>query len=112
MSFIGRLWAEINNPNGGALIGAYTRAVIAGGHALLGACFASGGVWWAGLIVAVAYWLWKERGDLTRGGALLDGFEDTAMVWLGTFYGPLWWPPLMMACMAYIMAVGAWRALK
>lgn len=104
--------AELQAPNGGPLAGPYLRAVTAGGHALLGACFAVGGYWWAGFAVALVYWLWKERGDLMRGGAVFDGLEDAAMVWLGTFYGPFWWPFLMIACMGYIMAAGAWRAVK
>ena len=112
MTFLDRLWSEINNPNGGELIQPYTRAVQAGGHAMLGACFAVGGVWWAGLIVAAIYWLIKERGDLRRGGAVADGLEDAVMVWLGTFYGSLWWPFVIMGCMAYVMVVGAWRALR
>lgn len=112
MTLLGSIWREINDPNGGALGPQYLRAVTAGGHAFLGACFAQD-MWWAGLAVAVIYWLVKEWGDLGRGGTIRDGLEDTVMVWLGTFYvGPWWWPWLMVGCMAYIMAAGAWRAMK
>jgi hypothetical protein len=104
--------AELQAPNGGPLAGPYLRAVSGGGHALLGACFATQGIWWAGLMVAVVYWLAKEWGDLRRGGAILDGLEDTVMVWLGTWYGAFWWPFVIFGCMAYIMMAGAWRALK
>ena len=112
MNLIPAILRELNNPNGGELQAVYARATSAGGHALLGACFAAAGYWWVGPVIAVVYWLLKESGDLRRGGAILNGLEDTAMVWLGTLYGPVWWPWLMMACMGYVMAAGAWRALK
>ena len=64
----------------------------------------------AALSVALAYWLLKERGDLKRGGAVLDGLEDTAMVALGTYYGPVWWPPLMLACGGIVMISRVLRA--
>ena len=88
-----------------------TRATTAGAHALLGACAASGGVWWLGMAVAAVYWLWKERADMARGGSWRDGVEDMACVWLGTAYGPWWWPFVMGAVMAYIMAMDAVRRL-
>ena len=105
------IWDEIMDPNGGRLALSHYRATTAGAHALLGACAASGGVWWLGLIVAVAYWLWKERGDMTRGGSWRDGVEDMACVWLGTAYGPWWWPFVIVAVMAYIMAMDAARRM-
>jgi hypothetical protein len=111
MTLFDRLWAEINNPRGGYLAASHYRAVTGGGHILLGACAASGGVWWVGFAAALAYWLIKERGDLRRGGAWLDGAEDTLCVWIGTTYGPWWWPFMAVSVMGYIMAASAVRRL-
>lgn len=107
---------ELMTPTGqaGPASAAYNRAMSGGGHALLGACAAvliGGWGLWFGLGVAVAYWLAKERGDLTRGGGIFDGIEDALMVWIGTAYGPWWWLFLMAAVMAYIMALDAVRRL-
>ena len=33
------------------------------------------------------------------------------MVWLGCFYGPWWWPVVVLLCGGYLMAMGARRAL-
>ena len=65
--------------------------------------------WIFGLAVAVAYWLAKERGDLRRGGALWDGMEDAVMICIGTYYGPWWWPLVVLACAGYVMIMGAVR---
>jgi hypothetical protein len=62
--------------------------------------------------VALAYWLWKERGDMKRGGALRDGLEDTVGVWFGTYYGPWWWPFLAAFAMALIYVLAVWRRAK
>ena len=111
MTLFDAIWDEIHNPHGGRLAAAHARATTAGAHAVLGACAASGGVWWLGLAVAALYWLAKERGDLRRGGAWLDGAEDTLCVWIGTCYiGPWWWPVAVLAIMGYVMAMGAIRA--
>ena len=107
--------AELRIPSGqdGPLGAAYARTTSALGHAIIGACAASALGGWGllfGLVIALAYWLLKEWGDLTRGGALWDGLEDACMVWLGAFYiGPMWWPWIMLAASGYVMATGAWR---
>lgn len=103
------LWRELRSPVGGVHAPEHHRAVTFGGHVLLGACAASGGIWWVGLIVAAVYWLWKERGDLKRGGAWRDGIEDTVAVFVGTFYGPAWWPFVASLSMGIIFAVAVWR---
>lgn len=110
MTLFDALWDEINDPHGGRMAAAHHRATTAGGHAILGAMAANHGIWWAGFAVAITYWLAKEAGDLRRGGAWLDGLEDMACVWLGTFYGPWWWPHMIAGCMAYVMAAAAVRA--
>ena len=46
MTIYNALWHEIMDPNGGRLALSHHRATTAGAHALLGACAASGGVWW------------------------------------------------------------------
>jgi len=113
---IHQIIAELKTPSGqtGPLHGAYDRAVQGLGHAMLGAA-AVGliGAWGfaAGLGIALAYWIAKEWGDLGRGGDLRDGIEDALMVWLGCFYGPWWWPMLMLGCGAYLMVMGARRGL-
>lgn len=108
--------AELRAPSNrqGPLHGAYDRAVQGLGHAMIGASLACAfGVWGgaAAFALAVGYWLVKEAGDIGRGGDLRDGIEDAVMVWLGCFYGPWWWPALMLACGSYLMAMGARRAL-
>ena len=103
------MFGELWTPGGNST--PHYRAVTAGGHALLGAAVAGLFGFWglaAGVALAVAYWLIKERADLRNGGALLDGLEDTVMVSLGAWYGAAWWPLLMVLCMGYIM----WRAGK
>ncbi len=60
-------------------------------------------------VVAVVYWLAKERGDLRRGGGWLDGAEDAAMVSLGAWYGAAWWPALVIGAGAVMMVSGAVR---
>lgn len=101
---------EVATPSGqsGPASLAYARAVEGMGHAMLGACLAvllSGYGLWFGLAVALVYWLVKERGDLRRGGAWADGAEDALLVWIGTYYGPWWWPPLIMVLAGYLMVV-------
>ncbi|MEN9924730.1 MAG: hypothetical protein RL268_856 [Pseudomonadota bacterium] len=64
------------------------------GHAMLGACAAPiwGGVV-AALFIGAVYWLWKEWGDLRRGGGIRDGLIDAGAVTVGAMYsGPAWWP--------------------
>jgi len=90
----------------------YQAGVMAMAHALLGAAATGAFGGWGlgfGLAVAAVYWTVKESGDILRGGAFVDGAEDAAMVWLGTYYGPPWWPAAMLACGVYVMAVRAWR---
>jgi L-asparagine transporter-like permease len=65
----------------------------------------------SGFFFAFSYWIFKETRDLRRGGSFRDGVEDALMVWLGYFYGPWWWPMLMLVCGAYLMAMGARRGL-
>jgi hypothetical protein len=108
------IWREINTPSGltGPLDAAYRRAVVGMGHALLGAAFSGvfGGYGLgAAFVLALAYWLAKERGDLRRGGDVRDGLEDALMVSLGAFYGPWWWPAVMVMCGGYLMFMGARR---
>ena len=111
---IARIFAEIETPSNqiGPLHAAYERATQGIGHALLGACAAVllGGYGLAfGLAVATAYWLIKERGDLRRGGAWADGIEDALLVCIGTYYGPWWWPLVLLAVAGYLMLMGAIR---
>ena len=113
---IRQIIAELKTPTGqtGPLHGAYDRAVQGLGHAMIGAALAGAfGVWGgvAAFALAVGYWLAKEAGDIGRGGDVRDGIEDALMVWLGCFYGPWWWPMLMLVCGAYLMAMGARRGL-
>lgn len=76
--------ARKQNPNGTGT--AHTLGAALQG--LLGASAAA-----ARLGVAAAYWLLKERKDLTRGGGWRDGLVDAALVGVGAFYtGPRWWP--------------------
>jgi len=108
------LFGEILTPSGqpGPLHKAYERAVEGIGHAMLGAGLVSLlGVWGLlpGMAVAVAYWWIKERGDLKRGGSWADGAEDMLLVWLGAFYGPWWWPLVILAVGGYLMVMGAIR---
>lgn len=114
MSLLDLIWREINTPTGqiGPLSRAYARAMSGIGHAMLGAAAAGVLGGWGiafGLGVAVAYWMAKERGDLRRGGAIWDGLEDATLVCIGTYYGPWWWPLVVLACAGYVMVVGAIR---
>ena len=106
------LWREINSPEGGTFLPEYTRAVTFGGHVLLGACFAGLGMWWVGFPIAAAYWLVKEAGDLRRGGKWWDGIEDMAGVWLGSLYGPAWWPLATFGMVAAIFVTAVWRRVR
>ncbi len=107
-----RLIASIRTPSGGAdpLALSHHRAVTAGGHALLGAAVAGPfGLYGLGAatLAAAAYWLAKEWADLRRGGRVWDGAEDTVLVALGFWYGTPWWPAMILACMAWVMAMDA-----
>ena len=109
--------AELATPSGqvGPLPGLHHRATTAGGHAIVGAALtAPFGAWGlgSGIILAALYWLLKERGDLTRGGAVWDGLEDTVMVAFGAWYGAAWWPAMICAAMGYIMLTKAIRWQK
>ena len=110
MNVIRAIITELKTPSSGESV--HHRATTAGGHALVGAAlvapFGAGGLG-AGLFLALAYWWFKERGDLARGGAVWDGLEDTVMVGLGAWYGAAWWPALIVLAMGYIMAVSVWR---
>jgi len=113
------MWREVLRPSTlppGALHGAYERAVIGMAHGMLGAALVAllwplGGAWLAGLrlVIGAAYWLVKEAGDLRRGGQVWDGIEDAAMVALGAWYGPPWWPVAMVGCGVFLMWRGARR---
>ena len=117
MNVIQRIIMELKTPTGqvGPAPRAYLRTVVAGGHALLGAAFCAWfGAWGLALAVpvALAYWLAKERGDLRRGGKVWDGLEDTVMVSLGAWYGPDWWPAMVLGCMGCIMLSAVVRSRK
>ncbi len=109
------IWREINTPTGqiGPLHAAYVRSASGIGHAVLGAAFcALFGLWGivAACLIAAAYWLLKERGDLRRGGDLWDGIEDAICISLGAWYGPWWWPAVALAAAAIILLSAAVRA--
>jgi len=110
------IWAELDTPTGqtGPLSAAYARAAGGVWHAVFGAALvATLGLGFGlatGLALALVYWLVKERGDLRRGGAIMDGLEDAVMVWLGAWYGAAWWPVLICGAGLYVMASAAWRA--
>jgi len=111
---INLILAELQTPDGqiGPLHGAYRRAATGVWHAVLGAALCAHlGLWGVGFafLLAVAYWLVKERRDYARGGAVWDGLEDAVMVSLGAWYGPVWWPAMICAAGVYIMASAAWR---
>lgn len=87
LEVIADLWREILTPSPPDEK-PYKFALIAIGHAILGATFS-----FAGLLFGFAYWLIKERKDLRRNGSLMDGLIDTGFVLVGTQYsGPEWWP--------------------
>lgn len=90
------IWADLMTPSGYGT--PYTAATSAIAHAVLGACFG----WW-GITFALVYFVVKEWPDIKRGGAWLDSLEDATMVALGTFYGPWWWPLLMLSCGGLVM---------
>jgi hypothetical protein len=111
---IRQILAELATPSNqvGSLDRPYRRAVIGIGHAIVGAALVSALPAWGwplGLTLGAVYWLIKERGDLLRGGGILDGLEDAAMVSLGAWYGPWWWPVVILGCAGYLMARGAMR---
>ena len=120
MRFADLIIAEIMTPTGqtGPLGGAYLRAVSGIGHALFGAAFfAPLGLLGLGApmivraaIVALIYWLAKERGDLRRGGDVWDGIEDAICVSLGAWYGAIWWPVAVLVSAGIILGSAAWRA--
>ena len=103
------LWRDLMEPSEGT---PYSRAVIGAGHALVGAAIVSLLPDWAlvaasvRVLVAVLYWTLKEAGDLRRGGDLRDGLEDAAFVWLGAYYGPWWWPILILGAMGCVGLTG------
>jgi len=112
MRFIHQMIAELRTPSGqvGPLSQAYGRGAVAAWHMMLGAVAAlpMGDLQWLyGLLVALAYWIVKETGDLRRGGDFADGLEDAACVYLGTFCGPLWWPAVALASTGYVFVMGA-----
>ena len=114
MDVIRKIIAELATPSNqvGPLDRPYRRALIGIAHALVGAVLVSalpGYGWPLGLALGAAYWLIKERGDLTRGGGIVDGLEDAVMVSLGAWYGPWWWPAVVLACGGYLMVMGARR---
>lgn len=108
MGLLDAIRREIETPSGqiGPLGGAYQRGVVGMAHALLGAAFVAPlGLY--GLapayLLGLAYWLAKERGDLRRGGDWRDGLEDALMVSLGAWYGPWWWPGVVLATGGLLM---------
>lgn len=114
MGLVDWVWRQVSEPDSAVVPSrAYIRAVIAIGHAMVGATAAGlfglfGLIGW-GALVPVIYWLTKERGDLRRGGTILDGLEDTVMVTLGLWYGAPWWPALILGCAAYVLVVATVR---
>jgi hypothetical protein len=109
LRFWDEAFADLMEPDDGT---PYQRAVIGGGHALVGAAIVAAlpDAWIAAVaaraIIGAAYWMIKEAGDLKRGGDLRDGFEDAAFVWLGAYYGPWWWPLLVLGAMGCVMLTG------
>ena len=101
------LWRDLMEPSEGT---PYQRAVIGAGHALVGAALIAivpvEYLVTARVGLAVIYWMLKEAGDLKRGGDLRDGLEDAAFVWLGAFYGPWWWPLLILGAMGCVGLTG------
>lgn len=98
------LWGEILTPS--AETETTHKATVVGiSHVMLGAAFAP-----LGYAVAALYWFLKERKDLRRKGALIDGLIDTAFVTLGavTYAGDWRWPVLVLAgsaCLSIIHEV-------
>ena len=110
----GLAWADLMQPTSAGTT-PYTAAASALAHAVLGATAAAllgmGYGLPGALAIAVAYWLAKERADLRRRGAVLDGLEDALMVCLGAFYtGPWWWPPVMLLAGGAVLISRWWRA--
>jgi len=109
------IWAELDTPTGqtGPLSAAYARAAGGVWHAMLGAALCASLGWYGlapGLAAAALYWLVKERGDLRRGGAIMDGLEDAVMVWLGAWYGAAWWPVMVCCAGLYVMVARGRRS--
>ena len=62
------------------------------------------------LSLGAVYWLVKERGDLRRGGGVVDGLVDAGFVSLGALYpGPAWWPWAVTAAVAAGVMIYLWR---
>lgn len=111
-AMIRQIIAELATPSNqvGPLDRPYRRALIGIGHAVFGASCVSaapGYGLYLGLVFGAAYWLYKERGDLLRGGGIVDGLEDAVMVSLGAWYGPWWWPGVVILCGGYLMVMAA-----
>ena len=99
-----RLIRDLLTPSPGAT--PYQAGVMAMAHAMLGAALCASLGWYGlapGLAASALYWLVKERGDLRRGGAIMDGLEDAVMVWLGAWYGAAWWPVMVCGAGLYVM---------
>lgn len=110
MSALSRIIRELLTPGTGD---PYTRGVIGIAHAMLGAAlgsaFGAAGIA-AAFAIGAAYWFAKERRDLKRGGAWLDGLEDAGFVTLGAFYpGPWWWPALVLLTGLAVMVIAEAR---
>lgn len=104
MTALRRLLAELATPEDGR---PYVWATIFLGHAVLGLAIGQAlGAEAAGIraLIALVYWLAKERGDLSRGGSLRDGLIDAAAVWAGAYMVELWVAVMVLAT----AAVGAW----
>ena len=107
-----RLIRDLLTPSPGAT--PYQAGVMAMAHAVLGAAMVQtlglGYGLATGLALALVYWLVKERGDLRRGGAIMDGLEDAVMVWLGAWYGAAWWPVMVCCAGLYVMVARGRRS--
>lgn len=96
------IWREMVTPSRRDE-GPYLSVLIAIAHAMVGATFVSfvAVLPWAVLPIARAgiplvYWLAKERGDIRRGGSVLDGLTDAGFVALGAAYGGASWPATVL----------------
>ena len=106
MNSVSALWATILTPSARDEDG-YTWACIFLGHAVLGLAIGQAfGAEAAGsrALLAAVYWLVKERGDLRRGGSLLDGAADALALWAGAYMAERWVAVMVLAT----AAGGAW----
>lgn len=109
------IWRVLRQPSSGR--NWYEWALMALGHAMLGALFAvvlrewvpaSWGYVPTAALIAIAYFAAKEIPDLRRGGRISDSVEDAALVFLGATYGGPLWPVIVWA----VVVVGAIEKIR